>query len=318
MIRLDMTKSYKSRWDAPKGKNPRTDEEKAARLLACREASKKLSQAISNLSRSLENGLSYIMKLERPAAGGAGLHAHILCHLPDANAANLILKAIAGLFHDGKGLLQKLKDDPEHHERLIAANRLPFDVQGVSSFISNPDAELMGEQRAWNAAAYICKSADPGIEITMDGKYCRLRDVTPQQDLPSGMRHLQPIRAYQEQSLIDVGIKKHLRFSEDLEWRALRSYGFTIDDKAEDAGWLHKAERHRRSKEKEQHETNNGYENKRDADRIKSEKPGAGAENHGIHIAGPIVDKVLIADRSNVTREIDCGVRHSRPDALCT
>ncbi|AOX20717.1 hypothetical protein [Kozakia baliensis] len=253
MIRLDMSKAYKS--IAQNGGEPKNKSEREARARACRAAAKKLSETIANLRRPLNSSLTHIMKLERPAAGGAGLHAHILCHFHDAKAAEITLNAIAGMFENGKTLLKEWRIDREAHEKLVKSHKLPFDVQGATSFITSPDGKLMGISQAWCAASYICKSADPRIPITFNGNSCSLADILPEKDVAHEMRHLQPIRAFQEQSLIEVGIKKHIRFSHDLEWKGIAEAGLSLAD-ADDAGWMHKGERQRRASKKAQSQEN--------------------------------------------------------------
>jgi len=244
LVRLDLSTAYREHWDGSAQREPRTNAEHAARERAREAATDKLARTLNNFRRPLGAPLSFIQVLECPQAGGAGLHAHILCHLPNQAAAEIILRAVSRLFDGGEQLLADYRQDPGKLDNAISTHKLPFDLRGEASFIRHPESRFMSSSRRWGTAAYFCKSAAQDISVTIGGQQLTLAQIRPEKDEDGHLRALQNIRSYQPQ-VPQMGITRRLRFSRDLDWKSLEAQGLTLHD-AEDAGWLSKTERGRR------------------------------------------------------------------------
>lgn len=196
-----------------------------------------MSRLLEALGRDTGAPVPYIAVYELPAKGGSGLHVHIKAHLKDRETAQILIRRLSKLTNTTPEMIQSF-------QRLAESNHLPFDVRGEESFVRNPDAPFASEKRSWQSAAYLCKSAAQDIEITIAGRSTSLGAIRPPTDERKHLRHMQDIRAYQQQNA-DISITKRVRFSRCLGWAALAVDGFT-PDKAGDAGWLLKSERNRR------------------------------------------------------------------------
>ncbi|WP_215767134.1 hypothetical protein [Gluconobacter cerinus] len=246
LVRLDQSTTYREHWNGSAQREPRTQVEHAARDRARKVATEKLARTLNNLAQSLGSPLSFIQVLECPLAGGAGIHAHILCHLPNQAAAEIVLRAVSRLFDGGEKLLADYRQDPDKLNKAISAHKLPFDVRGEASFIRHPDSRFMSLERRWGTAAYFCKSAAQDVRVTIGGQHLTLAQIRPEKDEDGHLRAFQDIRSYQPQ-VPKMGITRRLRFSKDLSWGNLKAQGLSLHD-AEDAGWLSKAERGRRKR----------------------------------------------------------------------
>lgn len=244
LVRLDLSSAYREHWDGSAQREPRTKAEHAARDQARKASAKALARTLNNLARPLGSPLSFIKVLECPLAGGAGIHAHILCHLPNQDAAEIVLRAVSRLFDGGEQLLADYRQDPGKLDKAISTHKLPFDLRGEASFIRHPDSRFMSSDRRWGTAAYFCKSAAQNVCATIGGQRSTLAQIRPEKDEDGHQKAFQDIRSYQPQ-VPQMGITRRLRFSRDLDWKSLEAQGMTLHD-GEDAGWLSKAERGRR------------------------------------------------------------------------
>ena len=246
LVRLDLSTEYRKHWDGSAQREPRTKAEHAARDQARKASAKALAHTLNNLARPLGSPLSFIQVLECPQAGGAGIHAHILCHLPNQAAAEIVLRAVSRLFDGGEQLLADYRQDPGELDKAISTHKLPFDLRGEMSFIRHPDSRFMSSDRRWGTAAYFCKSAAQSVCATIGGQRSTLAQIRPEKDEDGHLIASQDLRAYQPQ-VPQMGITRRLRFSRDLDWKSLEAQGLTLHD-AKDAGWLSKAERGRRKR----------------------------------------------------------------------
>ena len=246
LVRLDLSTAYREHWDGSSQREPRTKAERAARDQARQAAADKLARTLNNLARPLGSPLSFIQVFECPMAGGAGFHAHILCHLPNQAAAEIVLSAVSRLFDGGEQLLDDYRQDPGKLDKAISSHKLPFDVRGEASFIRHPDSRFMSSDRRWGTAAYFCKSAAQDVRVTFQGQQLTLAQIRPEKDENGHLRAFQDLRSYQPQ-VPQMGITRRLRVSRDLDWTKLKAQGLSLHD-AEDAGWLSKAERQRRKR----------------------------------------------------------------------
>lgn len=246
LVRLDQSTTYREHWDGSAQREPRSKAEHASRNRARKAATGKLARTLNNLARSLGAPLSFIQVLECPMAGGAGLHAHILCHLPNRAAAEIVLRAVSRLFDGGEQLLADYRQDPGKLDKAISAHKLPFDLRGEASFIRHPDSRFMSSDRRWGTAAYFCKSAAQDVSVTIQGQQLTLEKIRPEKDEEGHRKAFQDIRAFEPQ-VADMGITQRLRFSRDLDWESLKAQGLSLHD-AENAGWLSKSERQRRKR----------------------------------------------------------------------
>ncbi|EHH67467.1 hypothetical protein [Gluconobacter morbifer] len=242
MVRLEKTASYRKLWNPSpdaKGKirSPNSASERQARAQARRAAADALSRLLDNLGRDTGASIPYIAVFELPAKGGSGLHVHIKAHLPDREAVQILIRRLSKFTNTTPEMVQNF-------QHLADSNHLPFDVRGEESFVRNPDAPFASEKRSWQSAAYLCKSAAQDVEVTIAGQAATLGTIRPEADERKHLRHMQDIRAYQQQNA-DMSIAKRVRFSRCLGWAALAADGFT-PEKAGDAGWLSKSERNRR------------------------------------------------------------------------
>ncbi|MBF0863470.1 MAG: hypothetical protein ABF932_04680 [Gluconobacter potus] len=242
MVRLEKTSAYRKFWNPSpdsKGKirSPNSEGERQARAQARRASANALSRLLEALGRDTGAPVPYIAVYELPAKGGSGLHVHIKAHLPDREAVQILIRRLSKFTNTTPEMVQNF-------QRLADSNHLPFDVRGEESFVRNPDARFASEKRSWQSAAYLCKSAAQDIEATIAGRSTSLGAIRPEVDERKHLRHMQDIRAYQQQNA-DISITKRVRFSRCLGWAALAVDGFT-PDKAGDAGWLLKSERNRR------------------------------------------------------------------------
>lgn len=246
LVRLDLSTAYREHWNGSAQREPRTKAERAARDRARKAATDKLARTLNNLARPLGSPLSFIQVLECPLAGGAGIHSHILCHLPNQAAAEIVLRAVSRLFDGGKQLFADYRQDPGKLDKAISTHKLPFDLCGEKSFIRHPSSRFMSSDRRWGTAAYFCKSAAQDVRVTIGGQQLTLAQIRPEKDEDGHQRAFQDLRAYQPQ-VSDMSITRRLRFSQDLGWESLKAQGLSLHD-AEDAGWLSKAERGRRKR----------------------------------------------------------------------
>ncbi|MCP1247581.1 hypothetical protein [Gluconobacter oxydans] len=246
LVRLDLSTAYREHWNGSAQREPRTKAERAARDRARKAATDKLARTLNNLARPLGSPLSFIQVLECPLAGGAGIHSHILCHLPNQAAAEVVLRAVSRLFDGGKQLFADYRQNPGKLDKAISTHKLPFDLCGEKSFIRHPSSRFMSSDRRWGTAAYFCKSAAQDVRVTIGGQQLTLAQIRPEKDEDGHQRAFQDLRAYQPQ-VSDMSITRRLRFSQDLGWESLKAQGLSLHD-AEDAGWLSKAERGRRKR----------------------------------------------------------------------